>query len=112
MNVFKIPLTPVPQSFSIVLGGVHYTINLHWNAAEQMQSWVIDISGADAQTPVVNGIPLVTGCDLLEQYRYLGFNGGLMAYVNGSDERPGYDDLGGAGSLFFVTTEPGENAAA
>jgi hypothetical protein len=109
MGIYKIPLTSVPQSFSIVLGGVHYLVNLHWNAAEQMQSWVIDI--ADTQAPIVSGIPLVAGCDLLEQYKYLGFNGGLVAYVNGSDERPGYEDLGDAGNLFFVTTETDENAA-
>jgi hypothetical protein len=111
MNVFKIPLTPVPQSFSIVLGGIHYIINLHWNAAEQMQFWTIDISDANTREAIINGIPLVTGCNLLDQFEYLGFQGGLMAYVNGTDERPGYDELGGAGNLFFVTEDDADGAA-
>jgi hypothetical protein len=33
--------------------------------------------------PIVNGIPLVTGVDLLAQYRYLGFSGRL--WVQGAD---------------------------
>jgi hypothetical protein len=111
MEIFKIPLTPVPQSFSIVLGGVHYILNLHWNAAEQMQFWTIDIADANTREPIINGIPLVTGCNLLDQFEYLGFKGGLIAYVSGSDERPGYDDLGDAGNLFFVTEESANDAA-
>jgi hypothetical protein len=34
-----------------------------------------------------------------------------MAYVNGTDERPGYDELGGAGNLFFVTEDDADGAA-
>ncbi|GHV35136.1 hypothetical protein FACS1894187_07200 [Synergistales bacterium] len=109
---YKIPLTATPQSFSIVLGDIHYIVNLYWNAAEQMQSWVIDIADSDTQKPIVNGIPLVTGCNLLEQYGYLGFKGALIAYENGSDERPGYDNLGGEANLFFVTEDNTDGAAA
>ncbi|MDR1979779.1 MAG: hypothetical protein LBQ42_13670 [Synergistaceae bacterium] len=111
MGIFKIPLTPVPQSFSIVLGGVHYALNLHWSAAEQMQFWVVDIADAETREPIITGIPLVTGCDLLAQFEYLGFNGKLIAYVSGSDECPGFDNLGGAGNLFFVTEDDADGAA-
>ncbi|GHV49938.1 hypothetical protein FACS1894216_01230 [Synergistales bacterium] len=102
MTPYRIPLTPVPQTFSIVLGDVRYTINLYWSDAEQGKYWVIDILDADTSEPIVKGIPLVTGCDLLAQFGTLGFKGSLVAYVSGSDERPGYDDLGGEGNLFFV----------
>jgi hypothetical protein len=104
MPIYKIPLTPVPQIFNIVLDGVHYTLNLHWNDAEiSGKTWIIDILDADTREPILNGIPLVTGCNLLEQYGYLGFNDVLEAYTDGSLEPPSFDNLGSDGNLYFIT---------
>lgn len=103
MDIFKIPLTPDAQIFDIYLGGQHYNIRLYYNA--DMKLWVIDITDFVEQKPLINGIPVVTGCDLLGQYRYLGFSGSLTAYTNDSDEPPSYDNLGVDGNLYFVTGE-------
>ena len=60
---------------------------------------------------LVGGIPLITGADLLEQYRYLGFRGGL--FVQGAanpDELPTFEDLGYGSHLYWVTEEWGRRA--
>lgn len=101
MALYKVPLSPVAQTFDIYLGGVHYKINLQWNA--EIPAWSIDISDVNTGNPLVYGIPLVTGCNLLEAYDYLGFQGPLVAIVDGSLEPPNYDNLGNSGNLYFLT---------
>lgn len=101
MALYKVPLTPVAQTFDIYLGGIHYGVDLRWNA--EIPAWTIDISDINSGAALINGIPLVTGCNLLEAYDYLGFTGPLVAVVDGSYEIPDYTDLGSSGNLYFVT---------
>lgn len=101
-NFFEIPLSPNPQRFTIALSGVEYQLTLaYWNVDQG--GWTINI--ADKQgTPIVQGIPLVTGADLLAQYKHLGFVGRL--WVRGAvdpDAVPTFDNLGTESLLFWVT---------
>ena len=105
MAIFRIPLTSTNQIFDIHLGGIHYSLELRWNA--ENMTWVLDISDYDTRSPLVMGIHIVTGCDLLETYKYLGFQGALVAHVEGSDESPDYFNLGGDGNLYFITNVEG-----
>lgn len=65
--------------------------------------WCLDImdsTGAD----LIKGIPLITGANLLAQYRYLGL--GFSLYVNCDDpanDNPTQTDLGIKSHLYAVT---------
>ena len=68
-----------------------------------MSAWALDISGPD-NLPLVQGIPIVTGADLLGQYEYLGIGGKIFVQSSGDlDAVPGFADLGASGLVFFVT---------
>lgn len=101
-NYFEIPLSPEPQRFTVTLGGVDYRLSVQYRNAGGA-GWVLDIADASNQ-PLVSGLPLVTGVDLLGQYRHLQFGGRL--WVQGAenpDDVPTYDDLGIGSHVFWVT---------
>lgn len=101
-NFYKIPLSPNPQRFVITLGGIDYQLKLVYRNVSE-GGWVLDIADARG-TPIVNGVPLTTGADLLHQYKHLGFGGRL--WVQGAidpDAVPTFDGLGVDSFLFWVT---------
>lgn len=101
MAVFEVPLTAQPQTFQITLSGVAYRVTLKWREAEGA-GWVFDFANASG-TPIVSGLPLVTGADLLEQYRYLGFGGSLYVQTDHDpDAVPTFDNLGDTAHVYFV----------
>src|ERR1700677_3277206 len=60
----EIPLTPINQTFPISLSGVTYTLTFQWRTP--VGTWVMDIGDVNGN-PLVSGIALVTGADLLAQ---------------------------------------------
>ena len=97
---FLIPLQPTNQTLQITLAGVLYTLTVRWN--DQNQAWTLDIADAN-QNPIVSGIAVVTGQDLLAPYGYLNFGGQLIAQTtNDTDAVPTLANLGSAGNLYFV----------
>ena len=65
--------------------------------------WALDIADA-SKTPIVSGIPLVTGCDLLAQYKHLGFAGRMWVQtIDDPDVVPTFDNLGSGCKLFWVS---------
>lgn len=101
-NFFIIPLQAQPQTFDIILSGVDYTFTLNYRNVEN-GGWTLDIGDAD-DVPIVQGIPLVTGVDLLAKYSYLGFVGALwMQTQTDPDAVPTFDNLGTDGLLYYVT---------
>ena len=102
MAVYEIPLSAEAQTFRIQLAGVTYRMTLRWTAASE-GGWVLDISDS-TDVPVVQGIPLITGADLLAQYRHLGFSGSLVVQTDyDPDTTPTYANLGSTSHLYFVT---------
>lgn len=100
-NTYEIPVTPNPQTFSITLSGIDYNVQILWNDAAQC--WVIDFADAN-NIPIVSGIPLVTGVDLLGPYTDLKFKGKLFVQTdNNLAEPPTFDNLGITGHLYWVT---------
>lgn len=100
MTVFEIPLTPEPQSMQVSLAGSLYGILLRWCTAAEC--WVMDLSDSIG-VPLVQGIPLVPGTDLLGQHAHLGVGGQL--YVQSDVDKgvvPGFDTLGTTAHLYFV----------
>lgn len=110
MTISMIPLTPVPQTFTIALAGVDYRLTLRWCDAPE-GGWMLDMALADG-TPLVGGVPLVTGADLLAPHDHLGRAGqgfGGALWVDGPfADAPGFNDLGGAAHLVFETETEGE----
>ena len=103
-NAYVIPLLPQNQELDISLAGVSYHLVVRWNKFSN--AWVLDIQDSQ-QNPIVSGIPLVTGCDILEQYAYLGFGGSMVVQsTNDADIVPSYSTLGSTGNLFFVIPIP------
>lgn len=98
---FEIPTQPAPQRMTIQLSGVIYVIVMTWN--EPLGHWVMDFLD-ERDVLLLAGVPVVSGCDLLGQYRHLGFGGSLIAQTDGNaDAPPTFENLGVTGRLYYVT---------
>jgi hypothetical protein len=71
-----------------------------WNEASAC--WMLDVLDVQ-RTPILTGVPLVTGCDLFEQFGYLQFNGAMVVQSSDlPDVVPDATSLGSTGNLYFV----------
>jgi hypothetical protein len=108
MTIWTIPLYPSAQSISIALSGTRYHMTFLYRDGPPDccggAGWVVDI--ADSQgNPLVCGVPLVTGADLLEQYAYLNFGGKLGVISDGDPTAvPTFNALGVTSRVVWVTT--------
>lgn len=101
MKYLEIPTKPSPQQFTIALAGTRYQLRLLWRDG----GWVLDIL-SDAGEPILCGVAVVTGVDLLEPYPDLGLGGALYAGTMGDiDAPPTFENLGSNGKLFFGVPE-------
>ena len=104
ITAFRIPLVATPQFFDITLAGKAYSMVCRWNG--EMPAWVLDIADATTATPLLFGLPIVTGVNLLAQYRHLEFGGGLIARTDGAGNPPPTEtNLGTESYLYFVTKD-------
>lgn len=100
MAIQEIPLTADNQQFSIILAGTTWRISITWRDLY----WIMDLQN-DREEPVISGIPLVTGADLLAQYAYMGLGFKLVVVCDDSTQvYPTKTDLGGRSHL-LVSTE-------
>jgi hypothetical protein len=100
MTPFEIPLSPQAQFFQIEFGGVTYQLRAAW--CDPGECWVLDINEPDG-TPVLSGVPLVTGADLLDQFAYLGIGGQLIVQTDHDiNAVPTDTNLGSTGHVYFV----------
>ncbi|PHM39265.1 hypothetical protein Xmau_02869 [Xenorhabdus mauleonii] len=99
MNIIEIPLQAENQQFDIQLGGINYRMQLQWC---DWAGWVLDIMHSNSR-PIVTGIPLVFGVDILEQHSYLGFKGSLVFYCNDPKSEANKEELGKNNRLYFVS---------
>lgn len=103
MATYEIPLSPEAQTFSIDLAGVEYQLTLVWNSIANI--WVLNLTTANGNSPILSGIPLVANTDLLAPYGYLNLGGQLVAKTdNNPFNPPTYENLGVTGRLYFITT--------
>ncbi|CAJ0701550.1 hypothetical protein LMG19089_02867 [Ralstonia edaphis] len=98
-SVFEIPLTAQPQTFNITLVGIEYQFSLAWRDAAS--SWFLDIADVSGN-PLLSGIPLVTGVNLLAQYAYKAFGFELWVQTDGADAPPTFTNLGTDSHLYCV----------
>ncbi len=102
-TAYQIPLQPgTPQALSVILGGITYQLTFLYRN-DPAAGWTVDIADA-AANPIVQGIPLVTGADLLAQYGHLGFGGKLVVQTtNNPDAVPTFENLGKDAQIYWVT---------
>lgn len=102
MTPYVVPLqVGTPQTFSIALGGTTYKLTVLYRNDPQ-QGWVLDIADS-ADTPIIQGIPLVTGADLLAQYQHLIPGHLSVVTTQDPDAVPTFDNLGKDALLYWVT---------
>lgn len=101
LQAFEIPLKSNNQRLVVTLGNVQYRLTVVWCHAAQ--AWTLDMADIN-NVPIVTGLQLVTGADLLGQLTYLGFTGKLVVQTD-SDvlNVPTFTNLGTLGHLYFVT---------
>lgn len=100
MAIQEIPLTADNQKFSINIAGTTYRISIIWRDLY----WIMDLQN-DRAEPVISGIPLVTGADLLAQYAHMNLGFKLVMVCDDSaQDYPTKSDLGGRSHL-LVSTE-------
>jgi hypothetical protein len=100
-EIFVIPLTNVPQRFTIELSGIAYIIVCKWNG--EMPAWTIDISDEVTGQPLIVNLPLVAGVNLLEQFKHVGIPGKLFVYTDGDEfAPPTLDNLGQEANLYYL----------
>jgi hypothetical protein len=97
---YTIPLIAAPQTLAVTLGGNQYNLRVLWNSAASC--WVLDIYDA-SNNPVLLGVAIVTGVDLLRQFGYLNFGGKLIAQTDFNTlAPPTAENLGTNSNLYFV----------
>lgn len=122
MATFEIPTIATPQKFTTQIGGVSYNFRLTFHDAHvaggrigvdtnkgatvdtgDIGGWLLDIATID-NVPMISGIPLVTGADLLAQYVYVGIAGSLtVASDSDPNATPTFEGLGSSGHLYLTT---------
>lgn len=100
-QLFVIPLTNVPQRFTIELSGVAYIIVCKWNG--EMPAWTLDIFDEVTRQPLIANLPLVAGVNLLTQFEHIGIPGKLFVYTDGDEfAPPTLDNLGQEANLYYL----------
>jgi len=101
---FEIPLTSANTLLNIAIAGVTYNLRLIYNQTlDSSACWLLDINDAN-NLPMVCGIPLVPGADMIGQYKYLNFGFILYCFTDGNrDAVPTFANLGTASHLYFET---------
>lgn len=90
MIISEIPLKPNSQTLRCSIGGVKYSLTLIWRGT----GYVLDIAD-NSGVAIACGLSIVTGSDLLAQFKHLGINGALVV-LSDSDRSlvPEFADLG------------------
>lgn len=102
MTTYEIPLSPQPQTFGITIAGTPYRMRFLYHNVDQ-GGWAMDLMDA-ASNPIVCGISLVTGADLLAQYEYLGVGASIYVQSDGDPSAaPTFTNLGVGSHVYLLT---------
>ena len=97
--MIEIPLNSSPeQLFSINLSGVSYNIRVIYNS--RLSVW--SISFLQGITPVIEGVPIVGGIDILKQYN-IPISNIYMVNLDNPKLDPNINNLGTTAKLFILT---------
>ena len=103
--VYELPVEPRATLFENIIGGRVYRFRVQYRD-EPEAGWIFDISETtDLPVPLVSGIPLVSGLDLLYQYEHLGFGFALVLVCKGGRDVPTFESLGVEDKVYLVRDE-------
>jgi hypothetical protein len=96
-QVYEVPFVgSVPQTLSVQFpNGNTYQLSIQFQFLTNA-CWLMDIAD-DEGNPLLQGVPLVCGADLLGQYAYLGFGAVMYCTVDGDSAGvsvPSWGNLG------------------
>lgn len=101
MATLEFPLGPVAQRMEITLGSTEYTLRFFWCDSPE-GGWTVDVYSID-ETPLVQGLPLTAGEDVLQQLGYLGITGEIrVATDDDVTVEPTFSNLGSNGRVYFI----------
>lgn len=99
MKVQEIPLSADNQTFTVSIAGVTYNMRILWRGT----FWGLDLQDSSG-TPLIAGIPLVAGTNLLEQFQHMQLDFALVVECdNPQQEYPTQYDLGATSHLYLIT---------
>lgn len=103
MEVFRLPLTNLPQNFPINFGGKSFILETKWNGF--IPAWELSFFDANTNEKVFSSLPLITGSDIISQYRFNELLAGFLICFSDGDvtQNPTEQNLGTNGNLFYVT---------
>ena len=94
------PSTDRPQSFTTQLGSAVYQFDLRWN--DRSNVWTMDISDPVSGNPIVSGLAVVLGADLLKPYA-LGIGTLIVVDETSTNTEAALDSLGSSVNLYWVS---------
>jgi len=104
MQRYEIPLSSMNQQFYFSFDGITtYWLRFYFNNTQDEDAlWLLDINDVN-KNPIVCGIQIVTGVDLLGQFKYLGFPVILYCWSDGANPyaAPTYDNIGTNSHMYF-----------
>ena len=86
--IYEIPLNYGNQKFNIKLGATQYKLQLIYRASR----WYLDIFDT-AENPLIAGLPMVVGDNILAQHQHI-IKGSLYMLNANEDESQNFSDLG------------------
>jgi hypothetical protein len=99
----ELPLTTdCPQSFNCQLGETTYQFNLIWN--DRSSVWMMDIINPTTQTPIISGLALVLGADLLEDSA-LGIGALVVVDETGTGTEASVTSLGDTTNVYWISPD-------
>jgi hypothetical protein len=101
--IIALPLSSDPaQSFITQLGNEKYQFDVRWN--DRSGVWTMDLTRDSDQAILLQGIPLVLGCDILSSYT-LGIGRMLVVDETGTHTDASYNDLGSRVKVYWFSPD-------
>lgn len=101
--IIQLPLTTdTPQSFTVQLGTVTYQVNLYWN--DRSSVWLMDLFNPTTQAPIVTGLALTLGADLLAPYS-LGIGSLMVIDETGTHTEATLTSLGSTTNVYWISAD-------
>lgn len=99
MAIREIPLQPLPQQFRVTLGEKQLQMVTRWRDAPEA-GWTLDICTSEG-VPLIAGMMLVTGANLLAQYQHI--VPGLLFVASDVHpwDAPTFENLGVGSHLYY-----------
>lgn len=101
--ILELPLSADPsQSFTCQLGNVKYFIQVRLNSRNGV--WTLDLADDASREPMIVGVPIVLGVDLLGAYNF-GIGSLIAVDLSATGKDATADDLGTRVSLYWVSPD-------